>query len=202
MSTPTRYPSILMFGGPGSGKGTQGAVLGAVPNLVHLAMGDIFRALDKTSDMGKEFLCYATRGLLVPDAFTVRLFTQHVASLASAGRIRTGYHLLLLDGIPRTVAQVELLQDVIEVRRIVCLVVDDREALVQRLSARALKANRPDDADHTVIHKRLAVYDAETRPVLDAYPPALIDCINGDQHPLAVLRDIAGALVDCVPGAI
>lgn len=202
MSVPNRYPSILMFGGPGTGKGTQGVVLGALPNLVHLAMGDIFRALDRTSAMGQEFLSYSTRGLLVPDEFTVRLFTQHVASLADAGRIRQGYHLLLLDGIPRTLGQVQLLKDIIDVRRIIHLVVEEREALVRRLSARALKANRPDDADPDVIRKRLDVYDAETRPVLDAYPSNLVARINGNQHPLAVLRDIADALINCVPGTI
>lgn len=202
MSVPNRYPSILMFGGPGTGKGTQGVVLGALPNLVHLAMGDIFRALDRTSAMGQEFLSYSTRGLLVPDEFTVRLFTQHVASLADAGRIRQGYHLLLLDGIPRTLGQVQLLKDIIDVRRIIHLVVEEREALVRRLSARALKANRPDDADPDVIRKRLDVYDAETRPVLDAYPSNLVVRINGNQHPLAVLRDIADALINCVPGTI
>jgi adenylate kinase len=61
VAEPTRYAAILMFGGPGSGKGTQGVVLGQMPNLVHLAMGDIFRALDKTSDIGQEFLSYSTK---------------------------------------------------------------------------------------------------------------------------------------------
>ena len=55
--------SILLFGCPGSGKGTQGEVLGTMPNLVHLAMGDIFRALDKTSDIGKEFLSWVRNGV-------------------------------------------------------------------------------------------------------------------------------------------
>ncbi len=196
------FPSILMFGGPGTGKGTQGTVLGRLPNLVHLAMGDIFRALDKTSEMGREFLSYSNKGLLAPDAFTVRLFRRHVDALVEAGQVRLGYHLLLLDGIPRTLAQVEQLRDAIDVRRIIYLVVENREALVARLSARALKASRPDDADPAVIRRRLEVYDAETRPVLSAYPKSLIATINGDQHPLAVLRDIAADLSAVVSGDI
>ena len=94
MGDDRRYPAILLFGYPGSGKGTQGVVLGHMPNLLHLAMGDIFRALDKASDMGKEFLSYSTKGLLVPDEFTVRLWQQHVAGLQANGRYKPGYHTL------------------------------------------------------------------------------------------------------------
>lgn len=197
-----KYPCVLMFGGPGSGKGTQGVIIGAMPNIVHLAMGDIFRGLDKASALGKEFLSYSTKGLLVPDELTVRVFRDHVDKAIAAGRIDLGYHTLILDGIPRTTAQVELLEDVLDVRRIVYLIVDDREALVARLAGRARKSNRPDDADPEVISKRLEVYERETRPVLDAYPNKLVSRINGDQPPLAVLRDVAGALVDVIPARI
>lgn len=196
------YSSILMFGGPGSGKGTQGVILGQMPNLVHLAMGDIFRGLDKQSDIGKEFLSFSTKGQLVPDELTIRVFRHHVEGKVAAGAIRPDYHTLILDGIPRTTKQVELLRGVIEVKRIVYLVVDDREALITRLANRAAKSGRPDDADRKVIQNRLEVYDRETAPVLQAYPQNFILRINGDQHPLAVLRDIAAALVHVVPGKI
>ncbi len=202
MKTASPLPSILMFGGPGTGKGTQGVILGQMPNLVHFAMGDIFRALDKESEMGKEFLSYSTQGRLVPDEFTVRLFKQHIAEQVSTGLIDPDYHLLILDGIPRTRAQVELLEDFIAVKRIVHLIVEDTDALIARLSARALKQNRPDDADREVIKTRIEVYERETRPVLDAYPKKLLARVNGDQPPLAVLRDIAECLVDAVPANI
>ena len=119
MAETKRYPSILMFGCPGSGKGTQGVVLGQMPNLVHLAMGDIFRGLDKESDIGKEFLSYSTKGLLVPDELTVRVWTHHVEKMAASGTYRPDYHVLLLDGIPRTPSQVELLSKLIAVLRVI-----------------------------------------------------------------------------------
>jgi adenylate kinase len=197
-----RSPAILLFGYPGSGKGTQGAVLGRMPNLLHLAMGDIFRALDKASDMGQEFLSYSTKGLLVPDEFTVRLWQQHVKGLQANGRYKPDYHTLLLDGIPRTPTQVRLLEPVIDVRRIVHLVVESEDALIARLSGRAKKENRPDDADPEVIRKRIAVYKAETSPVLGAYDPSLVVNVNADQHPLAVLRDVADVLCKVVSGKI
>lgn len=202
MSQTKRYPAILLFGCPGSGKGTQGAVLGAMPNLRHLAMGDIFRALDKASEIGLEFLSYSTKGLLVPDELTIRVFRHHVETLIAGGKLDLAYHTLLLDGIPRTVKQVELLQTVIEVKQIVYLMIEDRDALVQRLVKRAASSNRPDDADQKVIENRIAVYERETHPVLDAYPKKIIARVNADQPPLGVLRDVAGALVNAVSGKI
>lgn len=193
------YPSILMFGVPGCGKGTQGMVLGEMPNLLHLAMGDIFRGLDKSTDIGKEFLSYSTKGELVPDELTVRVFRRHLEVEARAGRIVAGYHMLILDGIPRTVAQVGLLAGVIKVKKIIHLVMDDRDALVARLAGRATKSNRPDDADRSVIENRIAVYERETRPVLEAYPKKLIARVNADQPPLAVLRDCADCLLGVAP---
>ncbi len=196
------FPAVLLFGYPGSGKGTQGVVLGEMPNLLHLAMGDIFRALDKESDLGKEFLSYSTKGLLVPDDFTVRLWKQHVDGLAASGKYDRDYHVLLLDGIPRTPAQVDLLKPLIEVKKIVHLVIENEEALVARLSGRAKKSGRPDDADPDVIRKRIAVYKEETSPVLAGYDAALLANVNADQHPLGVLRDVADVLSQCVSGKI
>jgi adenylate kinase len=174
--------------------------IGQMPNIVHLAMGDIFRGLDKTSDIGKEFLSYSTKGQLVPDELTVRVFQHHVNNLAQAGKVDRDYHTLLLDGIPRTGHQVELLKDFIEVKRIVHLVIDNRAALVERLSKRAAQSGRPDDADRKVIENRITVYERETQPVLNAYSKNLIAPVDADQHPLAVLRDCAAALIEAVPG--
>jgi adenylate kinase len=197
-----RYPAMLLFGYPGSGKGTQGAVLGGMPNLIHLAMGDIFRALDKNSDIGAEFLSYSTKGLLVPDELTVRVWQQHVEGLQSRGRYDPDYHVLLLDGIPRTPTQVQLMNKLIDVRRIVHLVIENEEALIARLTGRARKQDRPDDADPDVIGKRIAVYRQETTPVLESYDASLVSNVNADQHPLAVLRDTANVLVLAVPAEI
>ena len=173
-----------------------------MPNLLHLAMGDIFRALDRQSDIGQEFLSFSTKGLLVPDELTVRVWKRHVEVLAANGGFDSTYHTLLLDGIPRTPSQVELLSGLIEVQRIIHLVMENDDALIARLSGRAKKSNRPDDADPEVIRKRIAVYRQQTSPVLGVYDAALVADINADQHPLAVLRDIAGVLSEVVSGDI
>lgn len=202
MTNNNRYSSILMFGCPGSGKGTQGVVVGQMANLIHLAMGDIFRGLDKQSEIGQEFSSYSTKGQLVPDELTIRVFRHHVDQKIQEGVIKPDYHTLILDGIPRTVMQVDLLKDVIEVKRIIHLVMEDREALIKRLMDRASKSGRPDDANRSVIENRIAVYEKETFPVLDAYDKQLTRNVNADQHPLAVLKDVADSLVEVVSSNI
>jgi adenylate kinase len=167
-----------------------------------MAMGDIFRALDKKSPIGQEFLSYSTKGLLVPDELTVRVWQGFVEQCIANNSLKPTYHTLLLDGIPRTPAQVELLAPRIDVRKIVHLVIRNREVLIARLKGRALKANRPDDADERVIRKRLEVYDQETAPVLSCYDKKRVAEIDADQPPLAVLRDICASLLDCVPAEV
>lgn len=189
-----QYPSVLMFGCPGSGKGTQGVALGMLPSFVHFAMGDIFRALDKAADIGKEFLSYSTKGQLVPDELTIRVFRQHVDAKIAAGEVDLASQTLILDGIPRTPEQVKLLEDTIDVKRVVHLVMEDRESLIQRLIKRAATSGRPDDADRSVIENRIAVYEKETFPVLESYSPDLVTNVNADQSMIAVLRDVAAAL--------
>lgn len=202
MANKKGYASILMLGCPGSGKGTQGEVLGKMPNLLHLAMGDIFRALDKDSDIGKESLSYSTKGQLCPDDLTVRVFKHHVEQLIEQDVFDPEYHTLILDGIPRTISQVEKLADFVSVKHVVHLVMADRDALIARLTARAAKSGRPDDADREIIEKRLEVYERETQPVLDAYPKKVISRVNADQSPLAVLRDVAECCIGTVPASL
>jgi adenylate kinase len=202
LATNVKYRAVLLLGGPGSGKGTQGKVLTGFPNLCHLAMGDIFRGLDKDSEIGQEFLSYSTKGLLVPDELTVRVWKQHVDALVAEGQLRADYHTLLLDGIPRTSTQVELMNEHVDVVKILHLGIRDEAVLVERLKGRALKGNRPDDADEAVIRERLRVYEESTAPVLKAYDQAIISNIDADQAPLAVLADIARCLADSLPATI
>ena len=197
-----KHRALLFFGYPGCGKGTQGITLAGMPNLYHLAMGDIFRGLDKQSPTGREFLSYSTKGLLVPDELTVRVWKEHVEAKVAAGEIRPDYHVLILDGIPRTPSQVEHLDPLIEVLKIIHLKMDDQAKLVQRLKGRATQSNRPDDARESVILNRIKVYEDETVPVLNCYDAGLIANVNADQVPLAVLGDICKALVDVVPSNI
>lgn len=192
---PDPYVSLLLFGAPGAGKGTQGKLLGAIPGMRHLATGDMFRALDKASPLGRQFLEYSSKGLLVPDALTVELWQQHVKKLIDAGDYRPGSDLLVLDGIPRSLQQAEAMDGLVEVVRIIHLVAPSIDAMVQRMKRRAEHEGRHDDADESVIRRRFEVYQQETRPVLDHFDAALVAEISAEGSPAEVLMHLLEAVV-------
>ena len=101
MSAQQRFKTVLLFGAPGAGKGTQGKILGAIPGVVHMSSGDMFRGMDPESRLGKIFREYSTRGELVPDEVTIDLWKEHVGKLRETGRYNPLTQLLVLDGIPQ-----------------------------------------------------------------------------------------------------
>jgi len=185
-----KYRSILLFGAPGSGKGTQGKILGTIPDFIHWSSGDVFRSLQPETPLGKTFLDYSSRGQLVPDAPTIQLWRQSMEDLTKTGRLHPERDTLVLDGIPRNVHQAEILQDVLNVTGVFYLCSRDFEGLVARIQRRAMKENRLDDANMEVIRQRLKTYENETLPVLKFYGDGLVHEINADQSPVAVLADI------------
>lgn len=182
--------AILLLGAPGTGKGTQGAILGQIPGFVHQSSGDIFRAMDPHSEIGKLFRSFSEKGELVPDDVTIRIWKQDVDRRIADKAFRPGSDMLVLDGIPRTPSQADLMNDLLKVHAVIHLACKDDETLVDRLRKRAQKQNRPDDARPDVIRRRLEVYRDETRPVLECYAPDIIHKIDPLGTPAAVLRDI------------
>ena len=194
MAAEPRYKTILLFGAPGSGKGTQGKVLGAVPGFFHLSCGDVFRALDRGSGLGKVFLEYSTQGKLVPDEFTVRLWQEHVDGLIESGQFKPDREVLILDGIPRNPRQAEMMADRVDVALLLYLEAADEEQMVERLRGRALKEDRPDDADEDVIRQRFREYEAESVPVLDAYPADRARRVDAGGTLIEVLQGVLSAV--------
>jgi adenylate kinase len=133
---------------------------------------------------------YSSRGQLVPDEATVRLWRQSIDGNTRAGRILPERDVLVLDGIPRNVRQAEMLKETISVQAIINLVCPDQTKLIERLQRRALHENRLDDANLDVIRSRLTTYEQQTKPVLDFYGPQLVHKVDGTQAPVCVLRDI------------
>jgi adenylate kinase len=128
-----RIKTVLLFGPPGSGKGTQGKLLGVLPGFVHLACGEVFRSLDLSSDVGKVFLKHSSRGELVPDDVTARLWRDHLSKLVRMGSFKPETDTLVLDGIPRNVHQAKMLDDDIEVLKLVVLrCTKNRQEIVRR----------------------------------------------------------------------
>jgi adenylate kinase len=185
-----KYRSILLFGAPGAGKGTQGKILGVIPNFFHCACGDVFRNLRTDTPLGKIFVEYSSRGELVPDGPTIELWRQFIDNNTQIGRFNPAQDTLVLDGIPRNVAQAEILREVLDVVGVFYLYCNNFENLVARIQRRAIKENRLDDANLEVIRQRLRTYEEETKPLLKFYGPELVHEIEADQSPAKVLGDI------------
>lgn len=192
----TRYRTILILGAPGSGKGTQGKVLGSVPRFHHLACGDVFRSLDTRTPLGQQFVSYASKGELMPDDLTVKLWRANVKDRVDSRLYKPDIDFLVLDGIPRNVEQAKLLEPDVEVLKLFHLSCPNREELARRLRKRALKDNRFDDASDKVIYERFAIYDAETKPILDYYAGDKVVNIDASQSPARVLHEILGHIME------
>jgi len=189
-----KYKTYLLFGVPGCGKGTQGQILGKIPGYFHCAMGDVFRSLDLKSELGKMFVSYSSKGQLVPDDVTVKLWFKHMNGMAASGRFKPETDFLVLDGIPRNENQAEIMDEYLDIVKVFYLSCSDRAKIFERLKRRALLENRLDDADEKVILKRFETYEKESKPVLDHYGKNKIVLIEAIGTPLEVLRDILSKL--------
>lgn len=159
--------NIILFGPPGSGKGTQAANLVEHYGLLHISTGDLFRyEMGNDTPLGLKAKSYISKGELVPDEVTIGMLENKV----NANPDVKGY---IFDGFPRTIAQAEALDKFLctkeeEVTALVALDVDDDE-IVKRLLNRGLTSGRADDNDESIIRNRISVYNAETARVYDHY---------------------------------
>ena len=196
MATRPKYRTILLFGMPGSGKGTQGAILGQMPSLVHISMGDVFRKIPKWGRFGKEIDRYTSQGALVPDELTVEIWKNHVKILELQELLLPEEHTLILDGLPRDYGQAGLLDPYIDVVQIFHLKINDMAKASERLKARALKENRLDDMNEEVIKRRMNTYYDQTFKTLSFYPPEVVYDIDAGRSPIEVLNAIVNRLVE------
>ncbi|MCU0361853.1 MAG: adenylate kinase [Bacteroidales bacterium] len=156
--------NFLIFGPPGSGKGTQGVRLAGKFNLLHLSTGDMLRAeIAAGTELGKKMSLIMSKGELVPDEVVIEMIANKIdGSSGCAG--------FLFDGFPRTVAQTAALEDMLNKRGMKIdsmLVLDvDHDELVKRLILRAQDSGRPDDSDPAVIENRIDVYKSKTEPII------------------------------------
>src|SRR6059036_3393023 len=199
-----KYQTFILFGAPGSGKGTQGKTLGTIPRLYHCACGDVFRSIDTRTKVGKAFLEYSSKGQLVPDDITVELWRQAIDAAVEAHKFKPDIDTLVLDGILRNLGQAKIMDDMIDVKKLFHLACPDRETLFYRLKKRALKENRLDDANEEVIQRRLDTYETESKPVLSYYPQELVTVVDATQPPAKVLLEILQSVNDGVyePAAV
>lgn len=190
------FRALLIFGPPGSGKGTLGKFLSSAGNHFHLSSGDIYRGLSPESPAGQLYHSYAAKGHLLPDEIAIKIWHHFVHGLIATNRYFPSQQLLLLDGLPRTIRQVDLLQKYLVVERIIVLEVKQTDELFKRIQRRAIIEKRTDDLDPEVLKTRMNVYKKDTMRVLQHYPENLIARFNAEQKPLEVLRDVLVRLSD------
>jgi adenylate kinase len=157
--------NFLIFGPPGSGKGTQSVMLAEKYNLMHLSTGDMLRAeISAGTELGKKMSAIMATGELVPDEVVIEM----IAAKIDSAKDKAGF---LFDGFPRTVTQTGALEKMLNARGMkidTMLVLDvDHDELVKRLIARAELSGRPDDKDPAVIENRISVYGEKTEPIID-----------------------------------
>jgi adenylate kinase len=159
--------SLLIFGPPGSGKGTQSVKLAEKFNLIHLSTGDLLRAeISDETDLGKRVSSIMSKGELVPDEIVIEM----IATKVDGGKNKGGF---IFDGFPRTVEQAVALEEMLKDRKLEInkmLVLDvDHDQLVARLLNRAALSGRSDDQDVSVIENRIDVYKSKTEPIINYY---------------------------------
>jgi adenylate kinase len=185
--------NFLIFGPPGSGKGTQSVRLAEKFNLLHLSTGDMLRAeIAADTELGKKMSLIMSKGELVPDEVVIEMIAYKIDnSKGTAG--------FLFDGFPRTVAQTVSLEKMLNERgmkidQMLVLEVDHDE-LVKRLIARAELSGRPDDKDPAVIENRIDVYKEKTEPIINyCNQKGLYQPVNG----MGTIDDIFKRLSDYI----
>ena len=159
--------NIILFGPPGSGKGTQAAKLIEKYNLLHISTGDMFRyELSHNTELGQLARSYMEKGKLVPDSVTISMLEKRVDENHNV----KGF---IFDGFPRTTTQAEALDSFLTARGesitgLIELVVNEDE-IVKRILLRGASSGRADDNDESIIRNRFTVYRNETTPVGEHY---------------------------------
>lgn len=162
--------NLILFGPPGSGKGTQSEKLVEKYGVVHLSTGNLLRAeIAARTPLGMEAKSFIDKGQLVPDEIVIGMVDTYFEQHKSA----RGF---LFDGFPRTVAQAKALDKLLELKKtsiatVLALEVNEEE-LIKRLLNRGKTSGRSDDTDENVIRERFAVYNNETSPVAEHYKKA------------------------------
>ena len=202
--------NAIIFGAPGSGKGTYASRLQSKLGVDVIAMGDIFREIMKEdTDLGREVRGYVEKGLLGPDSLTIQVLKHHIAKIKN----KKGF---LFDGYPRTIEQAKALETIAKIDVIIQLVVPDW-IIIERLSTRRICKNcgevynirylkpkkdmicdkcggplyqRPDDTPE-VIKKRIEVYEQQTQPILQYYKEKSVPFIEFKTESLEMPPEVA-----------
>ena len=170
-----KYRAIVIFGPPGSGKGTQAKLF--PKRYVHFSTGEMCRNVDTSTNLGKRIRERIDAGNLISDGMIVDLLKQNLKKSIESGGYDPNEQIILLDGIPRNPEQAVMISSFIDIAAVISLEIPDEE-IVKRLLKRAKIEGRPDDASEDIIRNRIKIYNQQTHEVLEMYLGSVIK-ING-----------------------
>ena len=159
--------NLILFGKPGSGKGTQAEFVKSKYDLIHISTGDVFRYnISQQTDLGILAKSFMEKGDLVPDNVTIKMLEAEVNKLPDAN----GF---IFDGFPRTTIQAEMLDEFLQTKDLsismtIALEVDE-DILIERLINRGKESGRVDDQDKSKIQNRFEEYNKKTSTLIDYY---------------------------------
>jgi adenylate kinase len=188
--------NLLVLGPQGAGKGTQAKRISAEYEIPHVATGDMFRALDKTTELGREVGEIMARGDLVPDHLTIEMIETRLSEPDAA----PGF---VLDGFPRNLAQAHALDSMLGsigrgLDAILFFAVSDEIGMERALSRAALEG-RADDTRGVIAH-RLEIYHRETEPIVEHYrTTGKLIPLHADRSLEQVWSEVSDALQQVVP---
>ena len=159
--------NIIIFGKPGSGKGTQASLIKDNYDLIHISTGDVFRKnISEGTELGKTATQFMSKGELVPDTITISMLEEEIKAFSPCN----GF---IFDGFPRTIIQAKSLDELLDgmklkIDLVVALEVENN-ILIKRLLERGKTSRRTDDQSVVKINKRLDEYDTKTKPLVNFY---------------------------------
>ena len=187
--------NVILFGPPGSGKGTQADFIVKRNYLTHISTGDIFRKnISQKTNLGKLANEYMKKGQLVPDQLTINLLENELDSFLDTN----GF---IFDGFPRTIPQADAFSTLLKTKKmsvsfIISLEVSENE-LVRRLLKRGLESGREDDQNEEIIRNRIQVYEKQTSVLKEYYLnhlPNVVFSIDGERTIEKISNDISNIL--------
>ena len=188
--------NLVLFGPPGSGKGTQADLIVKEQNIIHISTGDIFRInIQQKTQLGQMASTYMDQGKLVPDKLTIDLLSSELDTHSNP----TGF---IFDGFPRTLPQAKAFDELLKSRNtplsmVISLEVKEQE-LIRRLLHRGIDSGREDDQDENIIRNRINIYHQQTSVLKKYYSDKINNAfysIDGEKSIVEIFNDISSIIL-------